>query len=69
MKYSSFSFDLVLVKKRNHNYFFVVEKVGAINYKVGLANINYFRLIFWLSYNPGCSAKFAKFLYKYLIIK
>ena len=69
MFYLSKTYDLVLVKKRNHNYFFVVEKLGAISYKSGILNINYFRLVFWLSHNPGCSAKFALFLHKYLLFK
>ena len=46
MYYKSKSYDLVLVKKRNHNYFFVIEKLGAVSYKTGIININYFRLIY-----------------------
>ena len=39
-------FDIVLAKKRNHNYFFIIEKLGAVDFKSGTAHINFFRLAF-----------------------
>ena len=67
IKKNFLSYDLVIAKKRKHNYFFVIEKLGSLDFRTGLINLNFFRLVFWISFNPGCSIKFQKFLQKYLI--
>lgn len=62
-------FDLVIAKKSKHNRFYVVEKLGSIDFNYNKFTINFFRLIFWIRVYPAINPKAWYFLNKYIFSK
>jgi len=58
---------LVLCFKKKHSKYFVIEKVGSLDFKKNIFFLNFFRFIYWLQYFPGFSVKCWKVVYKYLL--
>jgi len=42
----AFTFDILIAFKRGHDSYFVIEKLGSLDYNRHLVTINKFRLIF-----------------------
>ena len=62
-------FDLVVAKKSKHNKFYVIEKLGSIDYNYNKFTINFFRLIFWIRFYPAINQKAWYLLNKYIFSK
>lgn len=60
------TYDIVLAKKSRHNKFFVIEKLGSLDFNNNKIHINFFRLVFWLQFNPSITATAWKYLEKYV---
>ena len=63
------SFDFQVALKYGHNKFYVIEKLGSVDYNNRIITINIFRLVFWLSNNVAITYKAAWFLFTFLIYK
>ena len=65
----NFTFDILIAFKRGHDSFFVIEKLGSLDYSRRTVTINIFRLVFWLSKNIAVTPKAAWFMFNFIIFK
>lgn len=63
------TYVLALCIKSNHNKYFVLHKLGILDFINKKFYINFFRFIFWMQYRPSFSSKTWEILYKNIFSK